>query len=83
VSQSYWHRGPVVDITGIQGEYDIDIEVHLRDIPAMAEFQGRMPGEPGPSLFDEVKKHGLELKPGKVQVEVLVIDRAQRIPTPN
>ncbi len=74
---------PVVDKTGISGEYAFPMELSLMDTPGMAEVAGRATGESGPSIFEAVSKLGLELKPAKVPVELLIIDHAERVPEPN
>jgi uncharacterized protein (TIGR03435 family) len=79
-------RAPVVNATGISGEYSISIHAS----PVGASGMPRLPGEetdepedPTPTIQSEVKKLGLDLKPGKVDAEVLVVERAQRLPEPN
>ncbi|HWB33352.1 MAG TPA: TIGR03435 family protein [Acidobacteriaceae bacterium] len=65
---------PVVDKTGLSGAYD----VRLRFAPA------NDPKSNLPSLFTAIQEQlGLRLEPAKVPVEYLVIDHADRIPTPN
>ncbi|MBV8841678.1 MAG: TIGR03435 family protein [Bryobacterales bacterium] len=81
------HAGaPVKDQTGLNGVYDFHLEYVPRpqspvptapDAPANAS-------DPAPDLFDAVQSQlGLKLVPGKVPVEMLVIDRAERTPTPD
>jgi uncharacterized protein (TIGR03435 family) len=78
---------PVVDKTAIDGRYD----VHL-DLAALAA--GKKPGAgaagdqslvdpPTTIVNDALRPYGLELQPRKLPVEVIVIDEAQRDPTPN
>lgn len=67
---------PVSDGTDLRGGYDITLtwtpEEELRE------------GQPGVSLFVALKEQlGLELKEGKVPVDVLTIVRADRTPTEN
>jgi uncharacterized protein (TIGR03435 family) len=60
----------VVDRTGLAGAFDID----LKWTP-----DGASGSEPG--IFTAVQEQlGLKLEPGKAPLEVLVIDRAERIP---
>jgi len=60
--------GPVVDKTGLEGDYDIDLKWDT---------------ENGPSLFTAIKEQlGLRLVPQKAPVEYLVIDSVER-PTVN
>ena len=66
--------GPVVDRTGLSGAYDIKLYF-------ASDFEQE---SSQPSLFTALKETlGLELRPGKVPVQVLVIDHANRIPTEN
>jgi uncharacterized protein (TIGR03435 family) len=65
---------PVADETGIRGSYDIKVE-YAPDMEADSSL---------PSLFTALKETlGLELKPKKIPVQVLVIDHVERVPTPN
>ncbi|MDR3700947.1 MAG: TIGR03435 family protein [Candidatus Sulfopaludibacter sp.] len=63
----------VVDKTGLTGAFDID----LRFTPENSK-------EPGPSLLTCIQEQlGLKLEPGRAPVEMLIVDRAERIPTEN
>lgn len=65
---------PVVDQTGLTGSYDIKL-CFAQDIDQES---------PLPSLFTALHENlGLELRPGKVSIPTLVIDRLDRIPTEN
>jgi len=67
---SYWtlHR-PVLDKTGLSGNYSVKLE--------FAEDDSQV--DAGPSLFTAIQDQlGLKLEPGKGPVELLVVDRAQR-----
>jgi uncharacterized protein (TIGR03435 family) len=78
---------PVLDKTGLTGKYDFELE-YMPNIPA-----GQMllpPGaslpesDPAPSLADALKKQlGLVLVPNKAKLDVLVIDKAEKVPTAN
>ena len=78
---------PVLDKTGLTGKYDFELE-YTPTIPA-----GQMlppPGaslpeiEPAPSLAEALKKQlGLALVANKAKLDVLVIDKAERVPTAN
>jgi uncharacterized protein (TIGR03435 family) len=78
---------PVVDRTGIVGNFDITL-TWMPDAPAVAPAVGG--GEPNsdntsdPSIFTAVREQlGLKLQAGKEPLEVLVIDHAEKIPTEN
>lgn len=71
---------PVVDRTGLQGSYDLQLEFS-------SEFRTGMtvdPGAPrgpvdGPSLFTALQEQaGLKLTTGRAPVDVLVIERVER-----
>ena len=65
---------PVVDKTGLAGEYD----VRLRHAAAN-DVNSTLP-----SIFTAVQEQlGLKLQPDKVPVEYLVVDHADRVPTEN
>jgi uncharacterized protein (TIGR03435 family) len=68
---------PVVDRTGITGEFNYDIRCAPLNNPIGAE------GLSGPSLFTALQERlGLKLEAARAPVQVLVIDRAER-PTDN
>jgi uncharacterized protein (TIGR03435 family) len=88
---------PIVDMTGIQGQYDFDFVLSpesLRSAPGMMMRGGGGPGGPehgpaeapadtGGSIYDAVQKYGLKLEPRKAPMEILVIDRLEKAPTEN
>jgi uncharacterized protein (TIGR03435 family) len=66
------HR-PVLDRTGLQGEYDFKLNYAIDDNP-----------ETGPSIFSVLPEQlGLKLEGAKGPVEILVIDHVDRVPTAN
>jgi uncharacterized protein (TIGR03435 family) len=68
---------PVVDKTGIEGNYDIKL--------VYAPDTGELPADSSlPSIFTALQEQlGLKLEPQKVAVEMLVIDHVERVPTEN
>ena len=64
---------PVVDRTGMPGRYNFKLESAARAIR----------GGEGPSIFTAVAEIGLQLKPANEEVEILVIDGAERKPSAN
>jgi uncharacterized protein (TIGR03435 family) len=77
---------PVLDKTGLTGKYDFELEF-MPNIPP-----GQMlppPGaslpesDPAPSMADALKKLGLGLVANKAKLDVLVIDKAEKVPTAN
>jgi uncharacterized protein (TIGR03435 family) len=73
----------VVDKTGLQGPYDIELETELPPLqPGVAEEKFGKPGE-GLALSTVLPEQlGLKLESERGPVELLVIDRVER-PTPN
>ncbi len=71
-------REAVIDKTGLTGAYDIDID-WTPDEPNGA------PSEvPGQSIFSAIQDQlGLKLEAHKSPIEVMVIDRADRVPVAN
>jgi len=87
--------GPVQDLTGLTGEYDIDLSwtpdpdlgpkgVGGTDPDATPPSAGSpAASEPGGSLFAALREIGLKLERRKIPVQFVVIDRIERIPTAN
>jgi uncharacterized protein (TIGR03435 family) len=89
---------PVRDETGLKGKYDFTLDFApepgqgpMRGMPMMmpgpgGEGRGPAPDsqEGGPSLITAVQEQlGLKLESKKGPVEILVIDRAEKVPTEN
>jgi uncharacterized protein (TIGR03435 family) len=87
---------PVVDQTGLKGNYKIALELSTADLMAAARAAGMNipgagpaaspaagPADPGGgvSIFKSVEKMGLKLESRKSQVEYLIIDRLEKAPT--
>src|ERR1035438_4303807 len=68
---------PVKDFTGLPGVYDIKIQ-WMPDTPASSDPTD-LPG----SVYAAVQELGLRLQVRKVPVEVVVVDRIERVPTQN
>ena len=75
---------PVVDRTGLNGIYDLELTWTPEQLPVAPTDQVLPPIDPnGPSLFTAVEEQlGLKLQATTGPVEVLVIDSAER-PMPN
>jgi len=70
---------PVVDMTGLQGVFDLNL-VWEPDRPERAKNDG----ESGPSLFTALQEQlGLKLESRKAPVEILVVDAVEKTPTEN
>jgi uncharacterized protein (TIGR03435 family) len=85
--------GPVQDLTGLTGKYDIDLS-WMRDpdfAPTAVDATASAATGPGadvpapePNLFSALREQlGLKLERRNVQVQFVVIDHIERIPTEN
>ena len=89
---------PIVDMTGIEGQYDFDLAFFpdsVRNLPgggpavlhAPGPDGGGRPAEAttheGSTIFDAVQRYGLKLEPRKAPMEILVVDRVEKAPTEN
>ncbi len=82
---SRFSEKPVVDQSGIEGQYDFDLVLSPSALRA-----GRGPGGPteesaeGPgSLADAFLKYGLKLEPRKAPMPTIVVDHLNKAPTAN
>jgi uncharacterized protein (TIGR03435 family) len=67
---------PVVDKTGIEGNWDLTISWTSREQLGLA-------GSDGVSVFEALERIGLKLEAETVPSPVIVVDRVNRTPTPN
>jgi uncharacterized protein (TIGR03435 family) len=86
---------PVIDQTGLSGRYDFDLELTEDDYDAMTTRAAMSIGEPqspkdlqqlaaaGDPLPKAMRSLGLDLKPGKGHVEVVIVDDVRKGPTEN
>jgi uncharacterized protein (TIGR03435 family) len=87
---------PVQDFTGLTGTYDIDLSWApdpVLDRPstfseapraASADAGIELPAAPTATVFNAIRDSlGLRLEPRHGQVEMLVIDHVERVPTEN
>lgn len=75
---------PMIDQTGLKGGYDFNLTFTMQAPPSMHEGQIGHDGVPidfsGPTIFEALRKQmGLRLADGKRPVEVMVIDRAEKL----
>jgi uncharacterized protein (TIGR03435 family) len=78
---------PVADLTGVEGEFDFQLQWTPDDMQAKPPSGGDKPAAAaldvanGPSVFAALQEQlGLRLEPRKVSTEVLVIDHAEKAP---
>jgi uncharacterized protein (TIGR03435 family) len=93
-SLSNWMDRPVLDMTGIKGIFDIDLEWTPDESERAPRFAlgGGGPGRPEattesgdrPTIFTAVQeKLGLKLEGRKGPVEIIVVDNVDKVPTEN
>ncbi len=79
-------RMPILDKTGLAGKFDFTLEFAPQPpgaLPPASSTEG-LSDESGPNLLTAVQQQlGLKLNPRKIPVEVLIIDRADQVPTEN
>jgi uncharacterized protein (TIGR03435 family) len=75
-------RMPILDKTGLIGKFDFTLEFAPESpgaVPTSAALD-----DSAPNLITAVQHQlGLKLNPGKIRTEILIVDRANRIPTDN
>jgi len=73
---------PVIDMTGLKGGYDFTLSFTANlpaGFPEGGKINGEDPDTSGPTIFQAVKQQlGLELKPDKGPVNVIVIDHVEK-----
>jgi uncharacterized protein (TIGR03435 family) len=81
---------PVLDKTGLTGKYDFELEFTPNIPPGQLLPPGGAPApadtasEPGLGIADALQKQlGLRLVANKAKLDVLVIDKAEKVPTAN
>src|SRR5262249_27080423 len=88
---------PVVDLTGVNGSYDVTFDLSPEDYRAMLIRAATAAGlvmspdslrvldaSPAPaSLFEGLAKFGLNLETHKAPLDVLVVDSVRKTPTEN
>ena len=70
----------VVDRTGLEGRYQVNLDVPTADIPTGAADRSLVQEEYLRIVQDALKKLGLELKQRKEPVEMIVIDHLDKTP---
>src|SRR5258706_1946994 len=77
---------PVLDKTGLAGRYDFTLEFNLRvsPIPPDPAAANDLASDPGPDVGAALQQQlGLRLVAGKAKLDVVVLDKAERLPTAN
>jgi uncharacterized protein (TIGR03435 family) len=72
---------PVVDNTGLKGKYDFTVTLFPTQEEMMAALNK---GDFGSSIFTLIQEQlGLKLEPEKLPLDMVVVDKAEKIPTEN
>ena len=87
---------PVVDKSGVEGAYDITLDVSMDELAGMKKMGGRMGPGPGPgaggpapeseaggSIFTAIQALGLKLDSRKLPIDYIVVDGGEKQPTEN
>ncbi|HLH17429.1 MAG TPA: TIGR03435 family protein [Bryobacteraceae bacterium] len=77
---------PVIDRTGLQGEFDISLEVSPDDVPGPQRvlFDSQSTADNPPvSIFTSIKRVGLRLDAKALPVRLLIVDHADSDPIEN
>jgi uncharacterized protein (TIGR03435 family) len=92
-----WTDRPVIDKTGLTDKFDIKLDLSMEDLarskssnvvviggPAAAAGSGPAPeGNPAGSLFTSIQKLGLKLEAKRAPMDLLVVDKAEKVPLEN
>jgi uncharacterized protein (TIGR03435 family) len=73
-------RQPIIDLTGLTGLYDFHLEYAPDDPTGAAAADS----SPLPDIYDAIEEQlGLHLESKKTPIDIIVIDRADRVPIAN
>ena len=76
---------PVIDLTGLTGGFNINLEWAPADMGSNPNASEGKTGDsvPGPTIYTALHEVGLKLEARKAPIEILVVDRAEKIPVEN
>lgn len=70
---------PVIEKTGLIGRYDFQFEWNVAATQKALGEPGAAPGADSPTIFTALLQQlGLQLKPGKGPMKVLIVDHAEK-----
>jgi uncharacterized protein (TIGR03435 family) len=76
-------RAPVVDETGLKGKYDATFNV-MKYMADMRPTEGGPPPDPHAIIIRGLQEElGLKLEPKKTAVDLVIVDRAEKVPVEN
>jgi uncharacterized protein (TIGR03435 family) len=74
---------PVVDLTGIEGQFDLELAFAPETTRNVGTADLAGPAEPAPSVFDAVQQYGLKLEARKAPMDLLTVTHVEKTPTEN
>src|SRR5262249_23031284 len=86
---------PVVDATGLKGNYQVTLDLPIEAMRGMAftqklvalagsgSFEVPEASSPSAPIIKSVKDLGLELQSRKAPIELIIVDRVEKTPTAN
>jgi uncharacterized protein (TIGR03435 family) len=92
-----WTDRPVIDKTGLTDKFDIKLDLSQEELarsrsatvlvvggPSAGGGSGAAPeGNPGGSLFTSIQKLGLKLEPKRAALDLIIVDKAEKVPLEN
>lgn len=94
-----WVDRPVIDKTGLNGSFDFQLELSMQDLAGMKggvvvihggpPASGAPAGGPAPeggaggSLFTSIQNLGLKLEPKRAPLDLVIVDKAEKVPIEN
>jgi len=79
-------------MTELKGNYDVAFEVSMQELMNAARATGaavpqaaptEAASDPGGSIFTAIQSLGLKLEPRKAPLLMIVVDKAEKMPTDN
>jgi uncharacterized protein (TIGR03435 family) len=75
---------PVVDMTGLEGFYEIHLEWTPETLAVPGAAEGAAGAQSGPSVYTALQEQlGLKLESRKGPLDILIVDHAEKTPTAN
>jgi uncharacterized protein (TIGR03435 family) len=69
---------PIIDRTGIEGRFDIDVPPWSTGAPPRPDSDEPQPDPNGPSIFAVLQQMGLRLEPSRAPIDHYVVDHVER-----
>ena len=79
---SRFSERPIVDMSGIEGQYDFDLVLSPEALRA-ARGGGAEAAPSQGTIHEALEKYGLKLEPRKAAMDTVVVDHVEKIPTEN